>query len=126
MTPQEIQTLIALADGIIPPENGRLGERLVERVEAGVNAKLYLDGMETARGIAKDLHGRAPWELSPPQIHDLIAALRDRMPGFFKQLRMDVSALYMGDPAVWKEIGFPGPSTASGGYPDFYLPPAGG
>ncbi|MEY2427611.1 MAG: hypothetical protein QOJ40_496, partial [Verrucomicrobiota bacterium] len=51
-----------------------------------------------------------------------IAGVREKLPSFFKQLRMDVSALYLSDPAVWQRIGFPGPSTASGGYPDFDLP----
>jgi len=33
-----------------------------------------------------------------------------------------VSAMYLSDPAVWERIGFPGPSTAAGGYPDFDQP----
>jgi hypothetical protein len=44
------------------------------------------------------------------------------MIGFFRQLRMDVCALYLSDPGVWARIGFPGPSTAQGGYPDFDQP----
>ena len=39
----------------------------------------------------------------------------DASPAFFKQLRMDVCALYLSEPAVWRRIGFPGPSTRSGG-----------
>src|ERR1041385_3923811 len=35
---------------------------------------------------------------------------------------MDVAAMYLSDPGVWQRIGFPGPSTASGGYPDFDQP----
>ena len=45
-------------------------------------------------------------------------------PGFFKQLRMDTCALYLSDPGVWARIGFPGPSSAQGGYPDFDQPQA--
>ena len=48
--------------------------------------------------------------------------LRDRMPDFFRQLRMDACASYMSDPGVWQRIGFPGPSTDTGGYPDFDQP----
>jgi len=48
--------------------------------------------------------------------------MRVDAPGFFKQLRMDVAALYLGDPGVWRRIGFPGPSTDTGGYPDFDQP----
>jgi hypothetical protein len=51
--------------------------------------------------------------------------LRDQCPAFFKQLRMDVSALYLSDPEVWQRIGFPGPSTDRGGYPDFDQPQSG-
>ena len=29
---------------------------------------------------------------------------------------MDVCALYLSDPAVWRRIGFPGPSAETGGY----------
>jgi hypothetical protein len=28
----------------------------------------------------------------------------------------------MSDPGVWQRIGFPGPSTEAGGYPDFDQP----
>ena len=116
MTPQEIATLIALADGIIPPDNAGLGRRLAEK--AGVGG-LYLKGLEAAESIARELYGQPVAALDPPQVHELLGALRERLPGFFRQLRMDVSALYLGDPAVWLRIGFPGPSTESGGYPDF-------
>ena len=50
------------------------------------------------------------------------ARLREESPAFFRQLRADVCALYLSDPAVWQRIGFPGPSTESGGYPDFDQP----
>ena len=67
-------------------------------------------------------HGRNVRELNAAEVHELLASLRDRLPVFFKQLRMDVSALYLSDPGVWRRIGFPGPSIASGGYPDFDQP----
>ena len=119
MTPQEIAALVALADGIIPPDNARAGERLAERVGSG---ELHRQGVEAAQAAAREKYGRGVEALQPEEIHVLLGVLRERLPVFFKQLRMDVSAIYLGDPAVWPRIGFPGPSTASGGYPDFDRP----
>jgi hypothetical protein len=123
MSPNQLATLAALADGIIPPDARdagasavNAGPRLAEKIESGVNAALYLKGLEAAGELAK---GREVSALSPAELHPLLAALRERLPSFFKQLRMDVSAMYLSDPAVWARIGFPGPSTAAGGYPDF-------
>jgi hypothetical protein len=33
-----------------------------------------------------------------------------------------VCALYLSDAGVWQRIGFPGPSSASGGHPDYDQP----
>ena len=105
------RALAALADGIIPPDardagagSVRAGPRLAERIEAGVNAALYLKGLEAAAEIAKERFGRDVASLAPQELHELLAALRDRMPALFKQLRMDVSTMYLGDPAVWARI----------------------
>jgi hypothetical protein len=68
------------------------------------------------------MYGRGVAELDATQTHDLLGALRDQQPGFFKQLRADICALYLSDPGVWARIGFPGPSSAQGGYPDFDQP----
>jgi hypothetical protein len=95
------------------------GPRLAEKINNGINAALYLQGLETAGTVAKEKFGRPVSQLNPRELHELLGAVRDKLPGFFKQLRMDVSALYLSDPGVWQRIGFPGPSTASGGYPDF-------
>ena len=57
---------------------------------------------------------------------ELLDAIRDQSPGFFRLLRADVCALYLSDAGVWHRIGFPGPSSASGGYPDFDQPQAPG
>jgi Gluconate 2-dehydrogenase subunit 3 len=121
--------LSALANGIIPADGTDsgaaavdAGPRLAERVRTGVNAALYIMGLELANSLARNKHARDVPQLSPAEIHDLLAAIRDELPGFFKQLRMDVSALYLSDPAVWRRIGFPGPSAEAGGYPDFDQP----
>jgi hypothetical protein len=58
-------------------------------------------------------------QLSPAEVATILALVREKLPAFFAQLRMDVSALYLSDPGVWLRIGFPGPSTKSGGYPDY-------
>lgn len=129
MDPGKIATLAALADGIIPADaidggaaSVQAGPRLAEKVEKGTQKSLYLDGLETAQAVAKERFDREVAALGPEELHALLAAVREMRPGFFKQLRMDVSALYLSDPEVWRRIGFPGPSTASGGYPDFDRP----
>src|SRR2546423_7847504 len=110
----QMVALPALADGISPASDGdagatavNAGPRLAEKVAAGLNSSLYVQGLETAERLARNAHGASLAELTPPQVHDLAGRLRDELPAFFKQLRMDVSALYLSDPAVWKRIGFP-------------------
>jgi hypothetical protein len=129
LKPEQIAALTALANGIIPASKTdagaravNAGSRLAAMIEAGTNAALYLSGLETAFLISGEMHRRPVSELQSAEIHQLLGAIRERLPGFFKQLRMDVSALYLSDPAVWQRIGFPGPSTASGGYTDFDQP----
>ena len=129
MTAEEIEALAVLAGGIIPADETDsgaaavdAGSRLARRVDEGVNASLYLNGLRLAEATSLRQFATGVAALTPPQVHDLLAVLRAEMPGFFKQLRMDVCALYLSDPAVWERIGFPGPSTESGGYPDFDRP----
>ena len=127
--PRRAAALAVLAGGIIPADGRdagaaevQAGPRLAERIESGMNAASYLKGLEQAEEIAKERFGRDVASLRPAEAHELLAALRDRLPGFFKQLRMDVSAMYLSDPGVWARIGFPGPSTDAGGHPDFDRP----
>src|SRR6476661_2947399 len=127
--PDQIAALASLANGIIPADGTDAGAaavdagpRLAERIRTGVNAGIYLRGLELAQSLARKRHGLDVNQLPPAQIHDLLAAIRDELPGFFKQLRMDVSAFYLSDPAVWRRIGFPGPSAEAGGYSDFDQP----
>jgi hypothetical protein len=129
LNPDQIGTLVALANGIIPPDETddgasavHAGKRISERIAAGLNTSVYFRGLQLADEMAQEKFGRAVVRLSAIEVHELLGALREKSPGFFKQLRMDVSALYLSDPAVWQRIGFPGPSTASGGYPDFDQP----
>src|SRR5690349_18706417 len=129
LTSEAVAALAVLADGIIPPDSLDAGARevnaagrLAEKVAAGVNSGIYSKGLETTQALARERFGMAVGELNGAQVHELLSVLRDTLPAFFKQLRMDVSALYLSDEGVWQRIGFPGPSTASGGYPDFDRP----
>jgi hypothetical protein len=130
---QMVQALTLLANGIIPADDRDAGAaavdagpRLTERRRTGVaiNAALYADGLRLARALASEMFGRdrAPVDLSPADVHALLERLRVEGPGFFKQLRMDVVALYLSDPGVLSRIGFPGPAVETGGYSDFDQP----
>jgi hypothetical protein len=129
LNPEQLAALSALANGIIPPDESdggaaavNAGPRLAEKIRAGIHASLYVQGLEMAQVVAQEKFHHSAGELSATEVCDVIAALRERLPGFFKQLRMDVAALYLSDLDVWQRIGFPGPSTASGGYADFDQP----
>ena len=125
----DIGALAALADGIIPADERDAGAGLVlagpsiaERMRRSPSAQVYVDGLRAARDFARERFGRDVRELNASQMRELLAALRDQWPAFFRQLRADVCALYLSDPGVWQRIGFPGPSAQSGGYVDFDQP----
>jgi hypothetical protein len=129
LTAEQLGTLSALAAGIIPPDerdNGaaavNAAPRIADKIAAGINAALYVQGSDLAESLSQKHYSKSVNALDARERHELLAAVRDSIPAFFKQLRMDVSALYLSDPAVWQRIGFPGPSTATGGYPDFDQP----
>ena len=116
-----MKILEKLANGIIPADEMdegaavvNAGRRIAERVDQGINSKVYLGGLEFLESLKKDVVG-----MNEGKIHGLLGVLREKAPGFFKQLRMDVSALYLSDAGVWERIGFGGPSSERGGYPDF-------
>ncbi len=119
MTPEQVKILERLANGIIPADEMdegaacvHAGKKIAERVDWGVNAKVYFQGLEF-------LGGKNVLAMSDERVHELLGELREKYPGFFKQLRMDVSAIYLSDEGVWGRIGFLGPSSETGGYPDF-------
>jgi hypothetical protein len=119
-------SLAALADGIIPGDARDPGAaivdaagRLMERIAGGVNQGLYETGLAAAQECAQSRFGKSIAALDASEVHELLGLLRETRSGFFRQLRMDVCGLYLSDPGVWSRIGFPGPSTAEGGYPDF-------
>jgi hypothetical protein len=86
------------------------------------SAHIYVEGLRAARVVANERFGQDVRELNVSQMRELLVALRDQSPAFFRQLRADVCALYLSDAGVWQRIGFPGPSSQSGGYPDFDQP----
>ena len=125
----DIGALAALADGIIPADERDAGAGLVhagpsiaERMRRSPSAHVYVEGLRAARVFASERFGQDVRELNASQMRELLAALRDQSPAFFRQLRADVCALYLSDAGVWQRIGFPGPSSQSGGYPDFDQP----
>jgi hypothetical protein len=129
ITLRDIAILAALANGIIPADERDAGAATVhagpgiaERMRRSPMANVYIEGLASARKLARDTFGIEPDELQPEQIQELLAALCAQSPAFFRQLRADVCALYLSDAGVWQRIGFPGPSSDTGGYPDFDQP----
>jgi hypothetical protein len=125
----DVETLTALANAIIPPDHRDAGaaavdagSRLAERMRRGIQAPLYELGLRTARDLCARGFERQITDLSPAELHELMQRIAAALPAFFKQLRFDVTGLYLSDPAVWERIGFPGPSIETGGHPDFDRP----
>jgi Gluconate 2-dehydrogenase subunit 3 len=125
----DIGALAALANGIIPADDRDAGAALVhagpsiaERMRRSPSAHIYVEGLRAARVFAREQFGQDVCELNSVQISELLVALCNQTPAFFRQLRADVCALYLSDAGVWQRIGFPGPSSQSGGYPDFDQP----
>ncbi|MSU62841.1 MAG: hypothetical protein EXS31_10660 [Pedosphaera sp.] len=129
ITLTDIATLAALANGIIPADARDAGAAAVhagpgiaERMRRSPYAPVYVDGLKTAHELAKTMFAKAVPELDAAQMDDMLTELSTQSPAFFRQLRADVCALYLSDAGVWQRIGFPGPSSDSGGYPDFDQP----
>ena len=129
ITLNDIATLAALAGGIIPADDRDAGAAAVhagpgiaERMRRSPYADVYVEGLKAARELAREMFVQAVNELNAAQLFELLTALSARSPAFFRQLRADVCALYLSDAGVWQRIGFPGPSSDSGGYPDFDQP----
>ena len=85
-------------------------------------AAIYVEGLSATRDLAQAMFTKSAPDLTAGQMHELLIRLSAHSPAFFRQLRADVCALYLSDAGVWQRIGFPGPSTDSGGYPDFDQP----
>jgi hypothetical protein len=129
LTPEQILALSALAGGIIPADEQDAGvsafnpgRHLAEKIERDYNAPAHLKGLQFAERTAEADFGGPVADLDPVSIERLLGKLREHYPGFFKFLRAETCAVYLSEPAVWKRIGFPGPSIEKGGYPDFDQP----
>jgi len=129
ITLKDIATLAVLANGIIPADDRDAGAAAVhagpgiaERMRRSPYAYLYVDGLNAAHELAREMFAKAVDGLDAAQVSQLLTALSARSPAFFRQLRADVCALYLSDPGVWQRIGFPGPSSDTGGYSDFDQP----
>jgi acyl-CoA reductase-like NAD-dependent aldehyde dehydrogenase len=126
LTLDDVAAIAALANGIIPADARDAGAAAVhagpgiaERARYGVSGPLYAEGLSAAANLARQRFGRSVRELSAAEIRELLDVLSEGLPAFFRQLRADTCAFYLSDPAVWERIGFPGPSSETGGYPDF-------
>src|SRR5687767_3943204 len=124
MTSEMLALLRVLTSGIIPADERDGGAesvgaaaQIAQRIEEGINRDIYVNGVAVAMRIAQEEFNDPIESLTPEQVHELIGAMREQAPGFYKQLRLDVSAIYLSNPAVWVRIGFPGPSIEKGGYP---------
>src|SRR5947209_3140895 len=87
-----VAALAALANGIIPPDNLDAGAaevnaaaKIAEKIANGINATLYQQGLALAETVARERHACSVAQLNAAEIHDLLAAVRDRLPAFFKQ-----------------------------------------
>jgi hypothetical protein len=131
ITLSDIAALVTLANGIIPADHRDSGAALVhagaciaERMRRSPYASIYVAGLNVASELAMERFRCAVPDLNAEQVHKILSILGTQSPAFFRQLRADVCALYLSDPGVWQRIGFPGPSSETGGYADFDLPPA--
>ena len=129
LSTEEAAALAALANAIIPADERdagaasvQAGPRIAEKIAAGINAELYKQGLLAAQAAAKEDYGRAVSELAPEELFEVMGHVKAHRFAFYKQFRMDVYSLYLSNPDVWERIGFPGKTTASGGYPDFDQP----
>lgn len=129
VTLQDITTLSALASGIIPADDRdagaagvHAGSSIAARMRTSPYASVYVNGLKAAREMSTSTFGIDVHSLNATQLHELIGILREQSPEFFRQLRADVCVFYLSDPGIWQRIGFPGPSTDDGGYPDFDQP----
>ena len=125
----DIATLAVLASGIMPADSRDAGAALVhagpniaERMRRSPYGQVYVDGLQAASEFALATFRLPAHQLDAKQTHELLKFLSVQSPAFFRLLRSDVCALYLSDPGVWQRIGFPGPSSDSGGYPDFDQP----
>ncbi len=126
VTLEDIEILGILAQAIVPADSRdegvaalHPGAGLAEKMRRGNTSELYVDGMAHVRRLCQERFDCQVASLDGNGLTGLLEALREQCPLFFRQLRADVCAMYLADAGTWQRIGFPGPSSAGGGYPDF-------
>jgi hypothetical protein len=131
VTLADIAALATLSQGIIPADDRDAGAAIVhcgaaiaEKMRRSPYGEVYVDGIRTAQSLAEEQFGRMLGELAADELQHVLMELRELRPMFFRFLRADVCSLYLSDPGVWQRIGFPGPASQTGGYPDFDQPPS--
>lgn len=139
-TDNQIATLAAAAEAIIPGDefDGGVaalspGHAIATRVRYQEHiASLYLKGLKGLDDSVAIMFwgGRKFADLRLVERRRVLQAIRrGAAPGagwrevssqsFYNTFRADVCFVYMTDPEVCQRIGFPGESTARGGYPDY-------
>ncbi len=77
--------------------------------------KLYLDGIKELDEVARKMSGgRRFVELSDWWKVEALKAVEAKP--FFKNVYGNTIAFFYGNPKVWKQVGYPGPSHREGGY----------
>ena len=91
ITLDDIGTLSALAEGIIPADDRDSGAAMVhagpsiaERMRRSPSAHVYVEGLRAARALALERFGRDASKLDANAIRELLEAIRDQLPGFFR------------------------------------------
>lgn len=127
----DIVALTELAQAVVPSDHrdagaaaAHVGPGLADKMRRGSFGELYREGLIHVRESAKLDFNKSMRQLDRDEWTIIVGKLQNERPEFFRQLRADVSAIYMSDPGVWQRIGFPGPSSELGGYPDFDQPPS--
>src|SRR5712671_2202942 len=108
LTNDERAALNRLASAILPADERdagaeavNAGARIADRVFNGVNAPVYRSGLIRADALSHEIFGRSVHQLNLAEVHELVGKLQEVANPFFKQLRMDVCAMYLSDPGVW-------------------------
>jgi hypothetical protein len=142
LTEEHVASIAAAAEAIIPADAFDGGVAPLDpgpviatraRYQAQV-ARLYTAGLAALeQSVSIMFPGRRFVDLSLSERGRVLTAMRNgAAPGaawrnissqeFYRTLRTDVCFVYMTDPDVGRRLGFPGPSTSAGGYPDYDQP----
>jgi hypothetical protein len=142
LTDQHVAIIDAAAEAIIPADDFDAGvaplgpgQVIATRVRYQAQAaQLYVRGLAALeQSVTIMFPGRRFGDLSLAERGRVLTAMRNgAAPGaawrevssqdFYRALRGDICFVYTTDPEVCRRLGFPGPSTTAGGYPDHHRP----